>query len=197
MAKPRLYLCNRPNPEGPGDGDDKEGEAATGQGRGGGGVGGKAKYRKIHNPPHPQKPQPEQGGPYGQYGWSGRVGGTRSRGGKRGRGGGRREPKGGLSRGLMRGGGCHHPRGKRGPPGIPHRTCVPVVAGSLWRLPAPQRWVAPGRGNSRQRCMEVSLAPARCAISELARHALWSGGAPIHENTGRGMGGGSRQELEL
>ena len=53
MAKPRLYLCNRPNPEEPGDGDDKEGGAETGQGRGGEGGGGKVKERTTHNTPPP------------------------------------------------------------------------------------------------------------------------------------------------
>ena len=38
---------------------------------------------------------------------------------------------------------------------------------------------------------------ARCTISELVRHALWSGGAPLHSNFGGGMAGGSQQELEL
>ena len=37
--------------------------------------------------------------------------------------------------------------------------------------------------------MEVSLAPARYAISELVCHALWSGWAPLHGNPGVEMAG--------
>ena len=51
MAKPRLYLCNRPNPKGPGDGDEEEGGAGTGRGRGREGGGGKGKERKTYPPP--------------------------------------------------------------------------------------------------------------------------------------------------
>ena len=94
-------------------------------------------------------------------------------------------------------GGHHPPRGKHGTPSIHPRTCAPVVAGSLWRLPAPQRRGAPGWGNCRQRCMAASLAKACCAISNLVRHALWIGGAPLHGNLGFVMAGGSQQDLEL
>ena len=51
MAKPRLYLCNRLNPEGPGDGDNEEGGAATGRERGGEGGGGKGKERNTYTHP--------------------------------------------------------------------------------------------------------------------------------------------------
>ena len=95
------------------------------------------------------------------------------------------------------GGDTTPPRRKRGPPGIPPRTCAPVVAGSLWRLPASQRQVAPGRGNSRRRYMAASLAPACCEISNLVYHALWSVGAPLHGDLGSGMAGGYLTELEL
>ena len=101
-------------------------------------------------------------------------------------------PHRGPSRGHSCGGGRHPPRGKRGPPRILPITCTPVVAGSLWRLPGSQRQDAPGRGNSRQRCMAALQAPACCQVSELAHHALWSCGAPLHSNLGSGMAGGSR-----
>ena len=45
--------------------------------------------------------------------------------------------------------------------------------------------------------MTASLAPARCSVSELVRHALWSGRAPIHSNLGSVMVGVSQKELEL
>ena len=106
-------------------------------------------------------------------------------------------PHGGPGQGHLRGGGRYPPRGKCGSPGIPPRTCAPVVAGSLWRLPASQQWVAPGRGNIRRRCMAASLAPDCCTISELVRHALWSGGASLHGNLGSEMEGGFLTELEL
>ena len=32
--------------------------------------------------------------------------------------------------------------------------------------------------------MAASLAPARCTISELVRHALWIGAAPLHGDLG-------------
>ena len=35
--------------------------------------------------------------------------------------------------------------------------------------------------------MAALLAPALCAISELVRHALWSGGAPLRGNPGYGV----------
>ena len=38
--------------------------------------------------------------------------------------------------------------------------------------------------------MAALLAPARCAISDLVCHALWSGGAPLHGDLGSGVGGG-------
>ena len=95
------------------------------------------------------------------------------------------------------GGEATPPRGTRGPPEIPSRMCAPVIAERLWRLPASQGRFAPGRENSRQRCMEASLAPACCSVSDLVRHALWSGGAPLHGNLGRGMARGARTELEL
>ena len=47
MAKPRLYLCSRPNPEASGDRDEKEGGVETDQGKckeGGGG-----KERATHD----------------------------------------------------------------------------------------------------------------------------------------------------
>ena len=59
----------------------------------------------------------------------------------------RRDPMGGPSRGQMRGGDATPPEKKRIPPGIHRRTCAPVVVGSLWRLPASQRRVAPRRGD--------------------------------------------------
>ena len=68
-------------------------------------------------------------------------------------------------------------------------TCASFVAGSLWRLPASQQRVAPSRGNSRQRCMAVSLVPACCPVSELVRHALWRNRAPLHGNIGGRMAG--------
>ena len=104
---------------------------------------------------------------------------------------------GGSGRGDLPGGGRHPHRGKLRPPGIPPRTCAPVVAGSLWRRPASQRQVAPGRGNSRHRCMTASLTPACCLVSELLHHAIWSSGALLHGNLGHGMAGGARMELEL
>ena len=51
VAKPRLYLRNRPNPDGPGDEDNEEGGAETGRGRGGEKGGGKKKERKTYNNP--------------------------------------------------------------------------------------------------------------------------------------------------
>ena len=37
--------------------------------------------------------------------------------------------------------------------------------------------------------MAASLAPARCAISELVCRARWSGGAPLHGDVDGGMAG--------
>ena len=55
--------------------------------------------------------------------------------GNRRKGTGKKRPHGGTPVKVTRvGGGLVPPRGKRGPPGIPPRTCVTVVAGSLWRL---------------------------------------------------------------
>ena len=51
MAKPRLYLRNRPNPEGPGDGDNEEGGVVTYQGKGGEGGGEKGMERAAHDTP--------------------------------------------------------------------------------------------------------------------------------------------------
>ena len=45
--------------------------------------------------------------------------------------------------------------------------------------------------------MAVSLAPALCAISELVRHALWSGGAPLHGDPHGGVERSYITELEL
>ena len=42
--------------------------------------------------------------------------------------------------------------------------------------------------------MAVSLAPARCIISKLVCHTLWSGGAPLHGNPVEGMAGGNLTE---
>ena len=106
-------------------------------------------------------------------------------------------PHGGPRSRSLAWGGTPRPRGKRGSPGIHVITCAPIVAESLWRPPASQRRVAPGRGNSGQRCMAASLAPARCSFSKLVRHALRSGGLPLHGYLGRGMAGGSCTELEL
>ena len=104
---------------------------------------------------------------------------------------------GGLVEVTRVGGDTTPPRGKRGPPRITPRTCAPVVSGSLWRLTASQRRVAPGQGNSRRCCVAASLAPSRCPVSELVRHALWSGGAPLHSNLVSQMVGVSLTELEL
>ena len=51
VAKPRIYLRNGPNPEGPEDGDDEEGGAATGRERGGEGGEGKGMERETPPPP--------------------------------------------------------------------------------------------------------------------------------------------------
>ena len=116
---------------------------------------------------------------------------------KKGEEGTERPHGGGRSRSLAWGGTPPPPRGKRVPPGIHPRTCAPVIAGSLWRLPASKRRVAPERGNRIRRCMAASLAPACCTISEMVRHALWSGGAPLHSDPGGGMAGGGLTEVEL
>ena len=44
------------------------------------------------------------------------------------------------------------------------RTCKPVVVGSLWILPAPQRQVAPRRGSRGRRHLAELLAPASITI---------------------------------
>ena len=114
------------------------------------------------------------------------------------RGAGTEIPQGGATVEFIRvGGGVPPPGGKRGPPGIHPRTCAPVVARSLWRLPASQRRVAPGRGNRGRRFMAELLAPARCSVSKLVCHALWRGRAPLHVNLGCGMVGGTQEDLEL
>ena len=95
------------------------------------------------------------------------------------------------------GGDMPPPRGKRRPPRIHPRTCAPVVAGILWRLPASQQRVAPGRVNCGRSFMAASLAPSCCSVSKLVLHTLWSGRAPLHRNLGIRMTGGSWQELEL
>ena len=112
--------------------------------------------------------------------------------GKRWKGTGTERPHGGTGRVHMHGGRRAPPRGKRGPPGITPRTCAPVVAGSIWRLPASQQWVAPGRENCGQRCMAASLAPACSSVSKLVCYALRNSGAPFYGNLGRGMTGGSQ-----
>ena len=56
---------------------------------------------------------------------------------------------------------------------------------------------APRKGNRKRHDMAASLTPACCSVSNMVLHALRSGGAPLHGNLGRGMTGGSRQELEL
>ena len=68
MAKPRLYLRNMPNPEGPGDREGEEGGARKELGRGG--EEGVGKEREAPNTPlpHPQTRQPAQKGPTGQSG---------------------------------------------------------------------------------------------------------------------------------
>ena len=97
-----------------------------------------------------------------------------------------RHPGGARSRSLALGE-TPPPRGKRGPPGIPPRTCAPVVAGSIWGLPTSQRRVTPGWGNHRRRCMAALLAPPCCSVSELVCQALRSSGAPLHGYFGRGQ----------
>ena len=52
VAKPRIYLRNRPNIEGPEDGDDEEGGAEQAKGEAEKGEGGKG-GRRRHPPPHP------------------------------------------------------------------------------------------------------------------------------------------------
>ena len=80
-------------------------------------------------------------------------------------------------------------------PGIQPRTYTPIVAGSLWRLPASQRRVVPGRGNHRQRFVAASLARARYSVSKLVCHALRRSWAPLHGKLGSRLAGGSRKEM--
>ena len=192
MSKPRLFH-NRPDQyEGPGDGSDKDDEEREGKGKVG--EGGEGKETATHDTPPPQGRQPTEGGASGKRGGGGiraRRDGRGAEGGGIGRRKRPRDPTGTPGRGQSRGEGRHPSRGKCGSPRNHPRMCVPVVAGSLWRLPAPQRRVATGRGNSIHRCMAALLAPACCTISELVRHALWSGGAPLHGNFGGGMARGS------
>ena len=200
MAKPRQIHNGPDTPEGPwlwaaetrGEGEEL--------GTGGEGVEGKERATEDNPPSSP----PEQ--PSGK-GTATRPERERRRRQKRRRrkrtkrrkmrGPGTETPTGSPGRGRSHGGGSHPPIGKRGPPGFHPRTCAPVVAGSLWRLPASQQKVAPRRGNRGQRCMAALMAPSCCSVRELVRHNLWSGGAPLHGYLGRGMAGVSCTELEL
>ena len=64
---------------------------------------------------------------------------------------------------CWRGGGSPHGGGS-GPAGFYPDQGAPVVAGSLWRLPSPQRQDAPDRGSPGKYHMEKSLEEASCTI---------------------------------
>ena len=196
MANPRI-LRNRPNPEGKGKGTTRTAEWRQAEGEAEKGEGGRGRRGRptTHLPPPAESTagtgqaiQPVRREQSSRRSGSPREAKRRRR---------TERPQGGPQSRSDAWGGCHPPKGKRRPPGIHPRTCAPVVAGILWKLPASQRWVAPGQGNCRRRCMAVSLAPARCAISKLVCHTLWSGGAPLHGNPCSRMARGAQQELEL
>ena len=164
--------------------------------KGRGGEGREEKERVAHNPPLPRRASSRRREDHlareGEEATEQEPEGAEEGGGKDGE-----TPRGAPGEVTRVGGDGTPPRGKRGPPGIHPRTCAPVVAESLWRLTASQRRVAPGWGNWRRRCMEASLAPDRCAISEMVRLALWSDGAPLHFDPSVTMAGGNLTELEL
>ena len=67
------------------------------------------------------------------------------------------------------------------------RQGAPVVEGSLFILPPPQRRVAPVSGGPGQLCLAASLVPAGREIGQLVRHNLWSSRSPVHGNSGHVM----------
>ena len=186
MAKPR-QLHNGPDiPKGPGDRAAETG--GEGEETGKGWEGGEGKESTTNGTPQPPAEEQADTGKAVRQERERRRRHRRKKRRKREETGTERT-HGGTGRGHTRGGGCHPYRGKRGPPGIPPRTCTPVVAGSLWRLPESQKRVAPGQGNSGRRCMPASLPPPCCSVRELVRHALRIYWAPIYGYLGRGMEG--------